>query len=34
MGTELVVQEREAKENALKRLEELEQRLRDTGIEP
>ncbi len=40
-GTELVVQEREAKErereakeNALKRLEELEQRLRDAGIEP
>lgn len=33
-GTELVEQEREAKENALKRLEELEQRLRDAGIEP
>jgi hypothetical protein len=40
-GTELVVQEREAKkrereakETALKRLEELEQRLRDAGIEP
>ncbi|MGB6295246.1 MAG: Uma2 family endonuclease [Rivularia sp. (in: cyanobacteria)] len=33
-GTELVVQEREAKENALKRLEELEQKLRDAGIEP
>jgi len=40
-GTELVVQEREAKEQereaketALQRLEELEQRLRDAGIEP
>ena len=33
-GTELVVQEREAKEAALKRLSELEQRLRDAGIEP
>ena len=33
-GTELVEQEREAKETALKRLEELEQKLRDAGIEP
>lgn len=40
-GTELVQQEREAKEreredkeNVLKRLEELEQKLRDAGIEP
>jgi len=33
-GTELVEQERQAKEAALKRLEELEKRLRDAGIEP
>jgi Putative restriction endonuclease len=33
-GFELLVQERQAKEAALKRLEELEKRLRDAGIEP
>ncbi len=33
-GTELVEQERQAKETALKRLEELEKRLQDAGIEP
>lgn len=33
-GTELVQQEREANVAALKRLEELEQKLRDAGIEP
>ena len=40
-GTELVIREREAKElereakeTALQRLEELEQKLRDAGIEP
>jgi hypothetical protein len=33
-GGELAEQERQAKETALKRLEELEKRLRDAGIEP